>query len=138
MRCLGCGSTAVTERPERTAQGYRRFRCRQCRGQFNERSTSQLNRTQYPSDVMLIDGTPEIVLYSLDSDKQASSGGESHPSALSGSVEDWRRAGSADCDHATFSSPSTSHATCGFPALRAPICFMPVLIGPIVLGQLST
>ncbi|MBV8092045.1 MAG: hypothetical protein JO110_02195 [Acetobacteraceae bacterium] len=22
MRCLGCGSTAVTERPERTSQGY--------------------------------------------------------------------------------------------------------------------
>ncbi len=28
MRCLECGSEAVTERPERTAQGYRRFRCR--------------------------------------------------------------------------------------------------------------
>jgi hypothetical protein len=27
MRCLECGSEAVTERPERTAQGYRRFRC---------------------------------------------------------------------------------------------------------------
>ena len=54
MRCLGCGSTAVTERPERTAQGYRRFRCRQCRRQFNERSTSQLNRTQYPSDVIAL------------------------------------------------------------------------------------
>jgi transposase-like protein len=30
MRCLECGSQAVTERPERTAQGYRRFRCRAC------------------------------------------------------------------------------------------------------------
>jgi hypothetical protein len=28
MRCIGCGSTAVSERNERTAQGYRRFRCR--------------------------------------------------------------------------------------------------------------
>ena len=28
MRCLECGSEAVTERPERTAQGYRRFRTR--------------------------------------------------------------------------------------------------------------
>jgi putative transposase len=54
MRCVGCGSAAVTERPERTAQGYRRFRCRQCRRQFNERSTSQLNRTQYPSDVIAL------------------------------------------------------------------------------------
>src|SRR5689334_23952816 len=50
MRCLGCGSAAVTERPERTAQGYRRFRCRECGKQFNERSAGLLNRTQYPSD----------------------------------------------------------------------------------------
>src|SRR3954451_20621874 len=28
MQCLECGSDAVTERAERTAQGYRRFRCR--------------------------------------------------------------------------------------------------------------
>src|SRR4051812_20263863 len=27
MRCLECGSETVAERPERTAQGYRRFRC---------------------------------------------------------------------------------------------------------------
>ena len=26
MRCIGCGSEAVTGRPERTAQGYRRLR----------------------------------------------------------------------------------------------------------------
>ena len=45
MRCLGCGSAAVTERPERTAQGYRRFRCRDCGKQFNERSAGVLNRT---------------------------------------------------------------------------------------------
>jgi putative transposase len=48
MRCLECGSEAVTERPERTAQGYRRFRCRTCGKQFNERSDTLLNRTQYP------------------------------------------------------------------------------------------
>src|SRR3954447_23253026 len=38
MRCIECGSEAVTERSERTAQGYRRFRCRACGKQFNERS----------------------------------------------------------------------------------------------------
>src|SRR4051794_17920597 len=42
MRCVACGSEAVTERAERTAQGYRRFRCRACRKQFNERSTTLL------------------------------------------------------------------------------------------------
>ena len=45
MRCLRCGSEAVTERPERTAQGYRRFRCRACGKQFNERTGGRLNRT---------------------------------------------------------------------------------------------
>jgi len=54
MRCIGCGSTAVSERQERTAQGYRRFRCRACGRQFNERSDGSLNRTQYPSDVIAL------------------------------------------------------------------------------------
>src|ERR1700686_4315686 len=60
MRCLGCNSAAVTERLERTAQGYRRFRCRECGRQFNERSTGLLNRTQYPSDVIAL-----VVLWRL-------------------------------------------------------------------------
>jgi putative transposase len=34
MRCIECGSEAVSERLERTAQGYRRFRCRACGKQF--------------------------------------------------------------------------------------------------------
>ncbi len=38
MDCVGCGSGAVTERPDLTARGYRRFRCRDCGKQFNERS----------------------------------------------------------------------------------------------------
>jgi hypothetical protein len=28
MGCIGCGPAAVSERWERTAQSYRRFRCR--------------------------------------------------------------------------------------------------------------
>jgi len=43
MGCVACGSTEVTERPERTAQGYRRFRCRTCGKQYNERSGTVLN-----------------------------------------------------------------------------------------------
>ncbi len=38
MDCVGCSSGAVTERPDLTAQGYHRFRCRDCGKQFNERS----------------------------------------------------------------------------------------------------
>jgi transcription elongation factor Elf1 len=60
MRCIKCGSTAVSERSERTAQGYRRFRCRACGKQFNERSESLLNRTQYPSDVIALDAEPGL------------------------------------------------------------------------------
>ncbi len=52
MRCVACGSEKVAERPERTAQGYRRFRCRACGKQSNERTGGRLNRTQYPSDVI--------------------------------------------------------------------------------------
>ena len=50
----------MTERLERTAQGYKRFRCRACAKQFNERSGSVLNRTQYPSDVIAL-----VVLWRL-------------------------------------------------------------------------
>src|ERR1700735_1072541 len=58
--CIGCGSAAVSERSERTAQGYRRFRYRTCGKQFNERSAGSLNRTQYPSDVIAL-----VVLWRL-------------------------------------------------------------------------
>jgi putative transposase len=60
MECVGCGSVAVSERSECTAQGYRRFRCRACGKQFNERSGGILNRTQYPSDVIAL-----VVLWRL-------------------------------------------------------------------------
>jgi len=54
MKCLSRGSASVAERLERTAQGYRRFRCRECGRQFNERTAGVLNRTQYPSDVIAL------------------------------------------------------------------------------------
>ncbi|SDB17613.1 hypothetical protein SAMN02927895_00640 [Belnapia rosea] len=48
MDCLACGSAAVTERPERTARGYRR----DCGKGYNKRSGEVLNHTQYSSDVI--------------------------------------------------------------------------------------
>ena len=60
MHCPKCRSPAVRERPERTTQGYRRFRCLDCAKQFNERSGGLLNRTQYPSDVIAL-----VVLWRL-------------------------------------------------------------------------
>src|SRR5919202_2520625 len=60
MRCIACGSETITERSERTAQGYRRFRCRDCSKQYNECSGTALNRAQYPSDVIAL-----VVLWQL-------------------------------------------------------------------------
>jgi putative transposase len=60
MRCVDCGSTDITERRDRTAQGYRRFRCRACGRGFNGRSSGVLNRAQYPSDVIAL-----VVLWRL-------------------------------------------------------------------------
>jgi transposase-like protein len=60
MDCVACNSVAVTKRPERTARGYRRFRCRECGKQFKERSAGALNRIQYPSDVVAL-----VVLWRL-------------------------------------------------------------------------
>ena len=60
MDCAACGSAAVTGRPDRTARGYRRFRCGACGKQFNERSGGRLNRTQHPSDVIAL-----VVLWRL-------------------------------------------------------------------------
>jgi transposase-like protein len=54
MNCVGCGSIAVTERPEVTARGYQRFRCRDCGRQFNERNGGVLNRTRLPSDIVVV------------------------------------------------------------------------------------
>lgn len=44
MRCPHGRSTASLERSDRTAHGYRRFRCRECRRGFNERTGSVPNR----------------------------------------------------------------------------------------------
>jgi hypothetical protein len=60
MDCVDCGSTASSQRRDRTAQGSRRFRCRDCGRQFNGRSGGVLNRTRYPSDVIAL-----IVLWRL-------------------------------------------------------------------------
>jgi putative transposase len=54
MDCVCCGSAAVAERPERTARGYRRYRCRDCGRHSNERSGGVLNHTHYPSDVVAL------------------------------------------------------------------------------------
>ena len=60
MDCAVCGSAAVAERPERTARGYRRFRCRECGKQSNERSGGLPNHAHDPSAVIAL-----VVLWRL-------------------------------------------------------------------------
>jgi putative transposase len=60
VRCPKCRSTAIKQRPECTAQGYRRFRCLDWHEAGNERSSGLLNRTLYPSDVIAL-----VVLWRL-------------------------------------------------------------------------
>ena len=60
MDCVSCGSGRTSERRDRTAQGYRRFRCRDCGREFNERSRGLLNHARYPSDVIAL-----VVLWRL-------------------------------------------------------------------------
>jgi putative transposase len=52
MDCLECGSTSVMERRELTVRGDRRFRCRECGKQFNERGGGAPTRTCLPSDII--------------------------------------------------------------------------------------
>src|SRR4029453_11863855 len=54
MECPCCQSSTVTERPETTSWGCRRFRCQSCGRGFNERTGSVFNRVQYPPDVICL------------------------------------------------------------------------------------
>jgi putative transposase len=54
MRCPHCASADTRERRERTELGYRRFRCRGCRCEFNERTGTRFNHLQYPTDIVCL------------------------------------------------------------------------------------
>jgi putative transposase len=54
MTCPHCASTMTTERPDRTALGCRRFRCRSCTRGFNERTGTLFNHLHNPTDVICL------------------------------------------------------------------------------------
>jgi putative transposase len=56
MTCPHCESPATVERPDRTEFGYRGFRCRTCKREFNERTGTPDKRLQYPTDVVCLVG----------------------------------------------------------------------------------
>ena len=52
--CPKCKSTEVSLLKQRTTLGYQRFRCKVCRGTFNERSGTVFNFLEYPTDLVLM------------------------------------------------------------------------------------
>ena len=54
MGCPHCESADTRERRERTDLGYRRFRCRTCQREFNERTGTRFNHLQYLTDVVCL------------------------------------------------------------------------------------
>jgi putative transposase len=54
MGCPQCEAADTIERRERTELGYRRFRCRTCKREFNERTGTHFNHLQYPPDVVCL------------------------------------------------------------------------------------
>jgi putative transposase len=54
LSCPRCASIRTIERPDRTVLGYHRFRCRDCKRSFNERTGTRFNYLQYPTDVVCL------------------------------------------------------------------------------------
>jgi len=60
LNCPSCASTTTKEQTQRTALGYRTFRCSACKHRFNERTGTSFNFLEYPTDVVLL-----VVLWRL-------------------------------------------------------------------------
>src|SRR5579862_8195723 len=54
MPCPTCASPATREQLQRTALGYRTFRCTACHCRFNERTGTPFNFLEYPTDIVLL------------------------------------------------------------------------------------
>src|SRR6476620_4043810 len=54
MSCPNCRTASTTEQAQRTALGYRRFRCQVCKRLFNERTGTPFNFLEYPTDIVLL------------------------------------------------------------------------------------
>jgi len=52
--CPHCAATSTVEQSQRTALGYRTFRCCACRRIFNERTGTPYNHLQYPTDLVVL------------------------------------------------------------------------------------
>jgi putative transposase len=60
MNCPSCASNEIKESIQKTALGYRTFRCSACKHRFNERSGTPFNYLAFPTDIVLL-----VVLWRL-------------------------------------------------------------------------
>lgn len=60
MTCPFCASNQTSESPQKTALGYRTFRCSACHHRFNERAGTPFNYLAFPTDIVLL-----VVLWQL-------------------------------------------------------------------------
>jgi putative transposase len=60
MNCPRCSATTTTQLSKKTSLGYRVFRCKGCRRIFNERTGTQFNYLEFPTDIVLL-----VVLWRL-------------------------------------------------------------------------
>jgi putative transposase len=65
MPCPYCEAATTPEQTERTALGYRKFRCDACRRLFNERTGTPFNFLEYPTDIVLLDIAEELLFRSV-------------------------------------------------------------------------
>jgi len=52
--CPHCSTSATTELKQKTILGYRCFRCTACERRFNERTGTQFNFLEFPTDIVLL------------------------------------------------------------------------------------
>src|SRR4051794_30209948 len=60
MACPYCRSMTTTERSKKTQLGYRTFCCQTCKRTFNERTGTDFNFLEFPTDIVLL-----VVLWRL-------------------------------------------------------------------------
>jgi putative transposase len=60
MNCVHCSSSCTTRLSRKTSLGYKVFSCRHCNRIFNERTRTQFNHLQFPTDIVLL-----VVLWRL-------------------------------------------------------------------------
>ncbi len=61
MPCPHCASPTTARQPKTTALGYQTFRCAACRRSFNERTGTPFKFLEYPTDIVLLKVTTDIL-----------------------------------------------------------------------------